>query len=79
MRPVIRMHAYYYDRSAAHSAQWKELELILRWLLQHRNMYERREGVVHVSLRPAETFMRACTRPTKLHVSVYENTQTIVI
>ena len=44
MRPVIRMHAYDYDRSAAHSAWWQELELILRQLLQHENMRERREG-----------------------------------
>ena len=44
MRPIIRMHAYDYDRSTAHSDQWQELELILCRLLQHRNMRERREG-----------------------------------
>ena len=52
-------------RSAAHGAQWQELELIFGWLLQHRNMCERRERVAHASLRPAETFMRACRRPTE--------------
>ena len=65
MRPVIRMHACDYDRSAAHGAQWQELELIFGWLLQHGNMRERRERVAHVSLRPAETFMHACCRPTE--------------
>ena len=49
-----------YDPSAAHSAQWQKLELILRRLLQHRNISERRERVVYASLRPAEAFMRAC-------------------
>ena len=54
------------DRSAAHSAQWQDLELIFRRLLQHGNMHERREGVVHqASFRPVETFMRACLRPTE--------------
>ena len=53
------------DGSAAHSAQWQDLELIFRWLLQHGNMCERREGVAHASLRPAETFMHACLRPTE--------------
>ena len=51
------------DRSATHSAQWQDLELIFRRLLQHGNMRKRREGVEHASLRPAETFMRACLRP----------------
>ena len=59
------MHACDYHRSAAHGAQWQELELIFRQLLQHGNMRERREGVAHASLRPAETFMRACLRPTE--------------
>ena len=40
----------------AYGAQWQELELILR---------ERRERVVNASLRPAETFMCACRRPTE--------------
>ena len=65
LRPGIRMHAFSYNRSAAHGAQWQELELILRRLLQHGNMSERRKGVAHASLRPAETFMRACRRPTE--------------
>ena len=34
-------------------------------LLQHGNMRVRREGVAHASLRPAEMFMHACTRPTE--------------
>ena len=44
MRPVIGMHTCDYDRSAAHSAQWLELELIFGRILQHGNMRERREG-----------------------------------
>ena len=64
MRPLIRMRAYDYDRSAAHGAQWQELELILRRLLQHGNTHERRERVVYASLRPAEALC-ACMRPTK--------------
>ena len=43
-RQVIRMHVCDYVRSAAHSAQWQELELIFSLLLQHGNMTERREG-----------------------------------
>ena len=63
MRPVIRMHVCDYDRSAAHGAQWQELELIFGRLLQHVV----REGmeVACVSLRPAETFMHVCHRPTE--------------
>ena len=34
-------------------------------LLLHGNMRQRKERVVHASLRPAETFMRACRRPTE--------------
>ena len=66
MRPVIRMHACNQDRSTIHGAQWQELELIFGRLLLHRNMREKRERVVHVSLRTAETFMRACRRPTEV-------------
>ena len=51
---VIRMHACDYDGSAAHSAQWQELELILHRLLQHGNMRERRERVVYALLIPTE-------------------------
>ena len=65
MRPVIRMHAYDYNSSAVHSAQWQELELILRRLLQKGNMRERRERVMHASLRPTEAFMHVCMRPTE--------------
>ena len=65
MRPVIWMHACDYDRSADHGAQWQELELIFGRLLIHGNMRKRKERVVHVSLRPAETFMLACRRPTE--------------
>ena len=65
MRPVIRMHACDYDRSAAHGAQWQELELIFGRLLLHGNMRERRERILHASLRPAETFMRAYRGPTE--------------
>ena len=69
MHPVIRMHTYDYHRSAAHSAQWQELELILRQLLQHGNMLEKRERVVYASLSPAETFMRACRTRRPMHWS----------
>ena len=65
MRPVIRMHACDYDRSAAHGAQWQELELIFGRVLQHGIMRRRRERVVHASLRPTETFVHACLRPTE--------------
>ena len=65
MRPVIRMHVYDYNRSAAHCAQWQELELIFGRLLKHGNICARRERVVHASHRPAEMFMRACRRSTE--------------
>ena len=68
------------DRSAAQSAQWQELELILRRLLQHGNMRERRKGgsvrACHLDLRKC-----SCVRvvdPRKQHVFVYENAQTII-
>ena len=54
-----------YDRSAAHSAQWQDLELILRWFLQDGNRRARRERVADASLRPAETFPCACLMPTE--------------
>ena len=44
MRPLIRIHACDYDRSAAYGAQWQELKLIFGRLLQHGNIRERREG-----------------------------------
>ena len=53
------------DRSAAHSAQWQDLELIFFRLTQHRKRRASRERVAFASLRPAETFMRACTKPTE--------------
>ena len=78
MRPVIRMHVYDYDHSAAHSAQWQELELVFGRLLQHGNMRERRESVVYALLIPTEKFMHARLGPQKLHMSVNENVQTII-
>ena len=59
--PRPRMH----DRSAVHSAQCQDLELILRRLLQHENRRERKERVVYASHRPTDKFMRACPRPTE--------------
>ena len=53
------------DRSAAHRARWQDLELIFFRITQHGNRRARGERVVFASLRPAETFMRACTRPTE--------------
>ena len=53
------------DRSTAHSAQWQDVELIIRRPTQHRNRPKRRERVAYASLRPAERFMRACLRPTE--------------
>ena len=54
------------DRSAAHIAQWQDLELIfLLRLTQHGNRRARGERVADASFRPAETFMCACTRPTE--------------
>ena len=53
------------DRSAAHRSRWQDLELIFLRLLQHGNRRARGESVVFASLRPAETFMRAYTRPTE--------------
>ena len=53
------------DRSAAHRATWQNLELIFRWLLQHVKRRTRREREAYASLGPAETFMRACLRPTE--------------
>ena len=53
------------DCSAAHGAEWQDLEQIFRRLLQHGNMRERREGVAHASLRPVETIMRVSRRSTE--------------
>ena len=52
-----------YDRNAAHGAQWQNLELKFRWLLQHGNRGPRRERVVYAPLRPTEMLMHACLRP----------------
>ena len=71
-----------YDHSAAHGAQWQDLELILLFcrLLQHGSMHARVLRVVYASHRPTETFMHACLTvgPRKLHVSVHKNAQTII-
>ena len=53
------------DRSTAHRSRWQDLELIFLRLLQHGNRHARGESIVFASLRPAETFMRAYTRPTE--------------
>ena len=45
-------------------SEGQELELILGWLLHHGNM-RKGKGVACASLRPAETFMRVCRRPTE--------------
>ena len=52
-------------RSAAHSAQWPDLELIFRRLLLHGNMLAKRKRVVNASHRPADTFKHVCIRPTE--------------
>ena len=54
-----------YDRSAAHGAQWQNVELKFRRLLQHGNRRARRVRVVYASLKPMEMFMHACLRPTE--------------
>ena len=46
-------------------SRWQDLELIFLRLVQHGNKRARGESVVFASLRPAETFMRAYTRPTE--------------
>ena len=53
------------DRSAAPRAQWQDLELKFCRLLQHGKRRARRERVAYASLRPVETFMHACLRPTE--------------
>ena len=63
MHPVIRMHGRDYDRSAAHDAQWQELELISASFYNTETCAREGKGVACASLRPVETFMRACTRP----------------
>ena len=71
-----------HDRSAAHSAQYQDLELILRRIVQHGNRRERKEIVVYESLRPAETFMRECPRPTGaacLRVQKCENNRQLIV
>ena len=65
-----------HNHSDTHSAEWQDLEVIFRWILQYGIMRERRERVAYASLRPTETLMHACQR--KLHVSVYETAQTII-
>ena len=70
------------DHSAAHSAECQNLELIFRRLLQHGNMGGRREEVAQASLRPAETFMHACRRPTEaacLRVQKYANNRQLIV
>ena len=53
------------DRSADHRSRWQDLELIFLCITQHGNRRTKGERVALASLRPAETFMRACTRPTE--------------
>ena len=54
------------NRSAAHIVQLQDLELILLLrLIQHGSRRARKEREEFASLRPAETFMRACMRPTE--------------
>ena len=74
MRPVIRMHACDYDHKLPTVPSGKS------WNFYNTETCAREgKGVACASLRPAETFMRACRKPIwKLHVSVNENAQTFV-
>ena len=69
MRVWINMHAWVSATeawsSATHSAQWQDLELIIGWLLNMETFAREGKDVVCASQRPAETFMRACRRPTE--------------
>ena len=70
------------DRSAAHRATWQNLELIFRWLLQHVKRRTRREREAYASLGPAETFMRACLRPTEaacFRIQKYANNCQLIV
>ena len=65
-----------------HSVKCQDLDLILHWLLQHGNRRERKERVLFASLRPTETFMRACPRPTEaacLHVRKCVNKSQLIV
>ena len=80
MRPVIRMHACDYDCSAAHGAQWQELELIFGRLLQHRNIRERRDRSSVCTVHQLDQWKCSwvcVVDPRKQQVSVYKNEQTI--
>ena len=54
------MHAYDYDHSASHGAQWQELDIAQAFTTHAREGKE-----VYALLRPAEAFMHACMRPTE--------------
>ena len=59
------------DHSAAHSAQWQDLELIfLLWLTRHGNRRARRGRIAFASLRPEEAFIEthgaACFQYSKV-------------
>ena len=50
--------------------------------LEHGNRRERKERVLFASLRPTETFMRACSRPTEaacLHVRKCVNKSQLIV
>ena len=69
-------------RRAAHGAQWQNLELKFHRLLQHGNRRARRERVAYASLRPTETFMRACLRPTeaaRFRVRISANNHQLIV
>ena len=56
-----------YNRSAAHSAQWQDMELVnsINIPLVFTTGASENGRVTYVSLRLAETFIRGCLRPTE--------------
>ena len=80
MLPWIRMHAFCYDRSADHSAQWQDLELTFSRLLQRGYRHVKEEGK-ELRMLHLDPQKHSCMRVwdlRKLHVFVYENAQTII-
>ena len=63
LNKYVCVHGICYYRSAAHSAQWQDVELTFCRPTLHRNRREKKKDVAYASLRPAETFMLACLRP----------------
>ena len=73
MCPIIRMHAYDYDHSATHGAQWQELDIAQAFTTHARDPLKPHVSIYENAQRVFKSFYDAHTQ----HVSVIHACKTL--